>query len=191
MTAYRLQILDDSFNKLADQLLGAETHISDLEARAAALRPSNGVENPAICVGKLFKVFHTKTKQAMAIGDKGLGIEAVVNVFVDAIQVADRFEKTLADGFQFLDLMQILTVFPTLQEMYADRKVFITELLDLTPDESAEVLAQVSVKTGLVEGVVKEKAIAAIDLINEAYALVAEVETKVKVIAAKAKALAA
>lgn len=192
MTAYRLQSLDDAIKKLTDQLLGTETHMNDLEQRAAALSPSIGGQNPANCGRKLFKrISFTKTKSTMATGSKNLGIDAVVEIFVDAIKVADRFEEALADGFQFLDLMQILTIFPTLQEMYSDRKVFLTELLDLTPEESVEVLAQVSAKTGLIEGVVKVKAIAAIDLINEAYALIDVVEAKVKAIAAKAKAIAA
>lgn len=191
MTAYRLQTLDDQIKALEAQLMSSEVKMDDLKSRIQVLSPSIGLENPTILGSKFLKTLFTQKKQTMALGGKNLGTDAVVEIFVDAIQVADRFEKALADGFQFLDLMQILAVFPTLQEMYTDRKVFLAELIDLTPEESVQVLAQVSAKTGLIEGTVKEKAIAALDLINEAYALIDVVEQKVKSIAAKAKAIAA
>jgi hypothetical protein len=90
-----------------------------------------------------------------------------------------------------MDAMVILSEFPTLQELYNDRIVFVRELRDLTAEELTEVHIQVAANTGTNPGVVQKKSLAALDLAQEVYQVIDEAITKFKVIKEKALAIAA
>jgi hypothetical protein len=192
MTAYRLQSLDDEIKKLTDQLLGTETHMNNLEQRAAALSPLIGGQNPANYGRKLFKrISFTKTKSTMTTGSKNLGIAEVVDTLTDAIKLFDRFAGVLADGFQFMDAMVVLAEFPVLQELYNDRKTFWAELTDLSNEESEQVYAQVAANTGTAVSNVAKRAKAALDFAADAYGLVEDTVVRGKRIFEKAKLVVA
>jgi hypothetical protein len=86
--------------------------------------------------------------------------------------------------------MVILSEFPTLQELYNDRIVFVRELRDLTAEELTEVHIQVAANTGTNPGVVKKKGLAALDLVRELYDAIDESIERFKRIKDKALAVA-
>jgi uncharacterized protein YerC len=122
---------------------------------------------------------------------KNLGIAEVVDTLSDAIRLFDRVDNVLADGIQFMDAMVILSEFPTLQELYNDRKLFLSELKDLSAEESTQVYEQVAANTGAHKSKIAARAKAALDFAADAYALVDDTIVRGKRIFEKAKLVVA
>lgn len=189
MTATQFSILETNIDRVAARAAMAEKHQDELRTRLAKIaRPCNGREFQGV-LGKFF-IPNQNFSTAMARENK-YGINEVVDTFSDSIRLLDRFGDTVSDGIQFMDAMVILSEFPTLQELYNDRIVFVRELRDLTAEELTDVYRQVAANTGINLGNVQKKALAALDLAQEVYQVIDEAITKFKVIKEKALAIAA
>lgn len=189
MTATQFSILETNIDRVGALVELAESHQGELLERIAKLatRPCNG----RVIQGVLGEFFiPNQSKLAMAQENK-YGITEVVDTLSDAIRFMDRVEDTVSDGVQFLDGMVLLSEFPTLKELYDDFPVFKRELLDLTPEESAEVYTQVAANTGTSPGLIQRKATAALDLAREVYETIDEALSRFKRIKEKALAIAA
>lgn len=189
MTASTWAIMETDLDRLASQIKMAEQHQSDLAQRVQRLhRPCKGHEIQGV-LGK-FNIKIKPNSFVMAKENK-YGFTEVVDTLSDSIRLLDRFEDTLQDGVQFMDAMVILAEFPTLQELYNDRTVFIREFRDLTAEEAAQVYVQVAANTGTELGIVQKKALAALDLSVEVYDAVMDTIARFQRIKGKALAIAA
>lgn len=189
MTASPLSILETNLDRVGALLHLTETHQLELEKRLTRLhRPceTGGIQR---VLGKFFIPNHQNDFDMS--NSKNLGIEEVVDTLSDAIRLFDRVDTVLADGIQFMDAMVILSEFPTLQELYNDRKLFLAELKDLSAEESTLVYEQVAANTGAHKGKIAARAKAALDFAADAYALVDDTIVRGKRIFEKAKMVVA
>jgi uncharacterized protein YerC len=190
MTASRLAIVQTDLDQLITQIDMAEQHQRDLETRVHRLRSNRPCKGAGI-QGVLGRFYNPTQNFTDMSNSKNLGFEEVVDTLSDAIRLFDRVDNVLADGIQFMDAMVILSEFPTLQELYNDRKLFSAELRDLNADESSNVYEQVAANTGTAKGKVATRAKAALDFAADAYALVEDTIVRGKRILEKAKAIVA
>jgi len=188
MTASPLAIFQSNMDRVLTDLDMAEQHQIDLTNRISRLnRPCNG-EGIQGVLGR----FYNPTQNFIDMSNsKNLGIAEVVDTLSDAIRLFDRVAGVLTDGVQFMDAMVILSEFPTLQELYNDRKLFLSELRDLSAEESTEVYNQVAANTGSSKSKIAERAKAALDFAADAYALVDDTIVRGKRIFEKAKLVVA
>lgn len=191
MTASSLSILETNLDRVGALLHLTETHQLELEKRVTRLhRPceTGGIQG---VLGKFFVPNQPNQNDFDMSNSKNLGIEEVVDTLSDAIRLFDRVDSVLADGIQFMDAMVILSEFPTLQELYNDRKLFLAELKDLSAEESTLVYEQVAANTGAQKGKIAARAKAALDFAADAYALVDDTIVRGKRIFEKAKMVVA
>jgi len=101
--------------------------------------------------------------------NKKLGYDEVADTIGDAIEVITAFESRLSDGFQFTDLFQVVDEWPTLMEIYKDRRVFFEQFKDLDAAESTAVIDIVADRVGQDSGWVADKALRVLNLASFLY----------------------
>lgn len=100
--------------------------------------------------------------------DDQLGIDELVDTCADLLETADIIIDAAADGIGFDDIGAVLSIAPKVNELRRDYKAAVNELLDLTPEESAEAARRIAARTGKLENGI-------INRVNEAFVLVARI----------------
>lgn len=102
------------------------------------------------------------------------GYGEIVDTFSDALDIAEAVGEALKDGFQIYDLTTLLAIYPKAQEIFNDRIRFKTEFLDLDAQEAKAVYTDLAKIRGANPVWIEAKALQAIDLVADAYELVAK-----------------
>ncbi len=100
-----------------------------------------------------------------------LGIDNLVDVAVDAIQVGQDVKAQLADGFQILTDVPVIVFkdFAKIQNIAAKAKTAGQEIADLSPAEIEDFEARVSARTNLPASEVVVKVRGSLRLIARGY----------------------
>ncbi|MEM9259703.1 MAG: hypothetical protein AAGA62_08655 [Bacteroidota bacterium] len=101
-----------------------------------------------------------------------LGYDEVVDTLADSITVYRKISAPLRDGFQFPDLLSLYEAYPYLVEIYEDRRTFAAQFIDLTADETLEVLQELSLRTDVPRDKVEQVAFRAFSVAGRTYRLV-------------------
>jgi hypothetical protein len=80
-------------------------------------------------------------------GDRGISF--LVACLTAVLVSAKTLGQALGDGFQLTDVGALLTVVPDIKTVVANGQGALTDLADLTPDESAQVAVQVAAGANL------------------------------------------
>ncbi len=99
-----------------------------------------------------------------------LGTENLVNTAVDILNTAQSVANAASDGIGVTDLVTLLQVAPALNRIRKTGRPAIEELLDLSVEESREVVAQIAFRTGNPQTGLLQK-------VNEAFTLLANTYT--------------
>jgi hypothetical protein len=100
------------------------------------------------------------------------GTEKLKQALVASIQIKRKIAEPLADGFQIPDLLAIYAAYPLAKRTFDDRQDIVTEFLDLTPEESVEVLDHVTAETGEPRDSVETVALQSFRVASRVYSLV-------------------
>ena len=109
-----------------------------------------------------------------------LGYAEVVDTLADSITVYRTISQPLQDGFQFPDLLALYEAYPHLMEVYNDRRQFAAEFIDLTPEESVEVLKELSTRTGVPQDRVEQVAFRSLSVVGRTYRLISNTLAEVQ-----------
>lgn len=100
------------------------------------------------------------------------GYDEVVDWASDVIEVQDDIRNALKDGFQLSDAFVLLQNQGKITEIVTDADDFVKELLDLSPDEADQAIAQIADRTGVEANEVNQTIVYGLQLINRAHRLV-------------------
>lgn len=78
-----------------------------------------------------------------------LGIDAIVNLAVDAIETGRQIGPAVADGIQLEDTFVLINNFPRLQNVARNAKAALAELKDLTGAEAEQAAMEIAVRAHL------------------------------------------
>jgi hypothetical protein len=125
-----------------------------------------------------------------------IGIDNLVDVAVDAIQVGQDIATQLEDGFQILTDVPVIVFkdFSKIQNIASKAKAVAKELGDLTPDEIEDFELRVSTRTNLPQSGIVTKVRGSIRLIARGYRVgteIADIYEDTRDLFAKAPAVAA
>jgi hypothetical protein len=98
-----------------------------------------------------------------------LGYDEVVDTLADLLDVVDIVKLQLKDGFQFTDAFSVMQIYPKLKEVFDDRKVFVSQFLDMTPGESDQAVLELSERIGAEVDVLKGKIVQVLILTSSTY----------------------
>jgi hypothetical protein len=101
-----------------------------------------------------------------------LPYDEVVDTFADGIEIYRKIRTPLNDGLQFTDILAVYDAYPQTVEIYNDRKVFLEQFLDLTPEESVLVMDEVAERTGTPRDNVEAVAFKSLRVASRTYRLV-------------------
>lgn len=101
-----------------------------------------------------------------------LGTENLQRALVSSIQIKRKIAGPLADGFQIPDLLAIYEAYPLAKGVFDNRQDIVDEFLDLTPQESVDVLNYVAAETGEPRDSVETVAIQSFRVASRVYNLV-------------------
>ena len=101
-----------------------------------------------------------------------LGSDEAVDTLADSITVYRKISAPLQDGFQFPDLLALYDAYPHLREMYVDRRTFAAQFIDLTAEETIDVLDELAIRTGVLRDKVEQVAFRAFSIAGRTYRLV-------------------
>jgi hypothetical protein len=83
------------------------------------------------------------------MGENKYGFDEVVDWSADVIEVTSDVREALSDGVQLGDAFVLLKNQGKLTEVVRDADEFFKQLLDLTPEESDQAIAQIAERTGV------------------------------------------
>lgn len=78
----------------------------------------------------------------------GLPYDEVVDTYADSIEIYRKIKGPLSDGLDFTDILAVYDAYPLAVEVFNDRKKFVDQFLDLTPQETVLVFNEVQERTG-------------------------------------------
>lgn len=93
----------------------------------------------------------------------------VVDTLGDLFDVYDIGKRQLKDGFQFTDTFAVIEIYPKLKEVYDDRRVFVQQFLDLTPEESSKVVVELAQRINAPADETKQKITTVLALTSTTY----------------------
>jgi hypothetical protein len=101
---------------------------------------------PAVlCVLTFDPSFVSHTKK-LNMGSDKLGIDALVDLAVDAIEAGREIAPALADGLQLTDAMVVIGNFNRLKRIVENAKPALQEIKDLTGDEAQKAAMEISIR---------------------------------------------
>ena len=80
------------------------------------------------------------------MGSEKLGVDAIVDLAVDAIEAGREIAPALADGLQLTDAMVVIGNFNRLKRIVENAKPALEEIKDLTGDEAQKAAMEISVR---------------------------------------------
>lgn len=76
------------------------------------------------------------------------GTENLVSAAVDVLEAAKSIGKALSDGFQITDAGALFSLVPRVKNIVANGREAVSELMDLSTEESRQVAAEIAKRTG-------------------------------------------
>jgi len=80
------------------------------------------------------------------MGSDKLGIDALVDLAVDAIEAGREIAPALTDGLQLTDAMVVIGNFNRLKRIVENAKPALEEIKDLTGDEAQKAAMEISIR---------------------------------------------